>query len=315
MEKILKLLMGDNLLGFLHNIKYLNKLKKNKDLYKRFSINRKVWQSISHVHIKKINVDIPWLDAGADLNEIKNTILFESFTEIIQQNLLEWSKNGYMIIPSFFQKEEIEEAEKSILPSLSKEARTEYTDNRVINLYKHNPNIDRIFKNEILLQILSFIFGKDVRPFKTTNFYKSSSQKAHSDSLHLTTEPVGYLLGVWVALEDILPGSGEFIFYPGSHKLNYIFKSDLEHDLNSRKNNHTLNNLYEAKVASIIEQNNLKAVRFLPKKGDILIWHGNLLHGSLPKADLSITRKSLIMHYFAKGVLCYHELSGKPAII
>ena len=49
--------------------------------------------------------------------------------------------------------------------------------------------------------------------------HKGSQQGAHSDSIHMTTYPIGYLSAAWIAFEDIHPDSGPQLFYPGSHRL------------------------------------------------------------------------------------------------
>jgi ectoine hydroxylase-related dioxygenase (phytanoyl-CoA dioxygenase family) len=72
---------------------------------------------------------------------------------------------------------------------------------------------------------------------------------------------------------------------------------------------------YEEKIESVIHEHDLQLKKFLPKKGDMLIWHANLLHGGSPITKPNKTRKSMVAHYFAKGVLCYHEISQRPAVI
>ncbi len=55
---------------------------------------------------------------------------------------------------------------------------------------------------------------------------------------------------------------------------------------------------------------------FLAKKGDLFIWHANLLHGGELRTDDS-TRKSLVAHYFTTegDVINYHEITQRPAIM
>ncbi|RYF77717.1 MAG: phytanoyl-CoA dioxygenase, partial [Chitinophagaceae bacterium] len=239
---------------------------------------------------------------------------FTDFSPEVQQQLLSWKEKGFMVLPHFFDDTRIDEAAQSVLPSLSQKEKQKYFSNRIINLYKKNKQIESLFKDEQLVNILSFILGREIAPFQTINFYKSGSQAAHSDAVHLTTEPLGFALGVWVALEDVTEGSGEFFYYPGSHKLHYILNKDFATEGKSWAHSEDLHEKYEKRVADLIEEKGLKYETFLPKKGDVLIWHTNLLHGSLPKLNLQLTRVSLIMHYFAQGVLCYHEMLEKPAV-
>jgi ectoine hydroxylase-related dioxygenase (phytanoyl-CoA dioxygenase family) len=46
-----------------------------------------------------------------------------------------------------------------------------------------------------------------------------------------------------------------------------------------------------------IELRNAEVVTYLPERGDVLFWHGRLLHrGSTPNVE-GMIRKSLIAHY------------------
>ncbi len=313
--KIVKSIKSLRFTRVLTNLRHFHQLWANASLYKKYGIERKFWQPISYSSIKRHNTaEQPWLDTISDRASIKLKPGFTSFDEDVQQKLLDWCDKGFVILPGFFDRKTIEELEQSIEGGLTKVQLKKYHDDRVLHLHKTNETVSKVFKDEKLLNILSFILGKEVLPFQTINFYKSSSQPAHSDAIHLTTEPLGYSLGVWIALEDIQPGSGEFFYYPGSHKLQYIMNNDFNTDKKFLIQTEDLHHKYESKIAQIIEEKQLKAELFLPKKGDILIWHTNLIHGSVPKTNPILSRKSLIMHYFAKGVLCYHEMMEMPAI-
>lgn len=63
-------------------------------------------------------------------------------------------------------------------------------------------------------------------PFQTINFIYGINQRAHSDSIHMTTHPLGYLIAVWIALEDTHPDNGALLYYPGWHRLPYLLNND-----------------------------------------------------------------------------------------
>ncbi len=54
---------------------------------------------------------------------------------------------------------------------------------------------------------------------------------------------------------------------------------------------------------------------FTAKKGDLLIWHANLMHGGEPHTNKEKTRKSMVFHYFNENYICYHEITQRPALI
>jgi ectoine hydroxylase-related dioxygenase (phytanoyl-CoA dioxygenase family) len=162
---------------------------------------------------------------------------------------------------------------------------------------------------------MELLLGVTVRPFQTIIGHKGSQQRAHSDSIHMTTYPLGYLAAAWIALEDIGDGSGPLIYYPRSHRLPYLFSRDVgisaeDYDTRGYLPYHER---YEPAVADLVERNGIEARRFLARKGDVLVWHANLLHGGAPRTDLQLTRKALVCHYFADGAVCYHDLASAPA--
>jgi ectoine hydroxylase-related dioxygenase (phytanoyl-CoA dioxygenase family) len=166
-----------------------------------------------------------------------------------------------------------------------------------------------------VLSLLSFLLGRRVVPFQSLNFTEGSEQRAHSDSIHMTTEPPGYLIATWIALEDIAADSGPLFYYPGSHRLPWIMTPDYDsgntaYTIGSDSNRH-----YEDRIEQLIREHGLEKKLFLPKRGDVLIWHANLLHGGSPIARAGATRRSMVCHYYAENALCYHEMSQRPALI
>ena len=185
---------------------------------------------------------------------------------------------------------------------------------------KHSAPIQKITKNESLHSILSFILGKKVIPFQTINFLNGSEQKAHSDSIHMTTYPLGFLIAAWIALEDVELDQGPLSYYPGSHSLPYLLNKDYERGGNKltvgAENNYWN---YEAKIESVVDENLKKGAFkkeiFSAKKGDVLIWHANLIHGGEPIIRKGSTRKSMVIHFFGDNVIKYHEITERPALL
>ena len=72
---------------------------------------------------------------------------------------------------------------------------------------------------------------------------------------------------------------------------------------------------YEQMIRDKIEKQGLEKTVFLAKKGDLLIWHANLFHGGEPHVNRERTRKSMVLHYFREGAICYHEITQRPALL
>jgi ectoine hydroxylase-related dioxygenase (phytanoyl-CoA dioxygenase family) len=240
---------------------------------------------------------------------------FDAFSSTIQQQLLDWPQKGYLVIPAFFaDKADAINAEIERLKT-DHTVDFNFTGRKIMDAWQHSTLINEVFRNEEILKVFQFIFNKQPIPFQTINFVYGSEQKPHSDSVHMTTEPLGYLSAQWIALEDIQPNSGELMYYPGSHKLNYVLGEDYNTGNNALLIGENNYDHYEKKIEELIQQHNLQPQYFHAKKGDVLIWHANLLHGGSTIKNPALTRKSMVGHYYADGVLCYHEISQRPAVI
>jgi len=49
---------------------------------------------------------------------------------------------------------------------------------------------------------------------------------------------------------------------------------------------------------------------FSGKKGQVLLWHGMLIHGGAPIARRGTTRKSMVIHYSVRGADRGREVHG-----
>jgi ectoine hydroxylase-related dioxygenase (phytanoyl-CoA dioxygenase family) len=130
----------------------------------------------------------------------------------------------------------------------------------------------------------------------------------------MSTFPQGYLAAAWFALEDIGEEQGPLSYYPGSQTLPYITNEDYGNTSNKLMVDGNANEKYERYAAGLIRDNALKKKIFLAKKGDVFIWHANLIHGGERMINPSLSRKSMVVHYYSEGVICFHEISERPAI-
>ncbi len=247
-------------------------------------------------------------------SDFENKLSQQNFTANEQQAIREWRDKGYIIFNQQFSNEQVDGINKEIDRLLADKESNINDFNKIMFANKQSELIKKITLDRKTLSILSFILGKDVIPFQTINFITGSEQRTHSDSIHMTTYPLGYLIAIWIALEDIGPEQGPLSYYPGSHKLNYILNEDYDKGSTALKIGDDKHySAYENKIAEVAKQSNIPKQIFSAKKGDILIWHANLLHGGEPISNPKLTRKSMVIHYFAKDVIKYHEISERPA--
>lgn len=304
------------LLHVLHNLRNYGKLKANRKLYDQFGIDRSVIRPLSHKDIVTPSGEIPWLDRDNSHELLKANQEAKAFDALTNQQFEKWIDDGYMIFPGLFAgvADKVNaEMQKIVDENL---VDFDYTASRVMNSWQESDSVRKIVHDEGMKKILSFALGKKVVPFQTINFFRGSEQHTHSDFIHMTTEPKGFLVAAWIALEDIGAGQGPLHYYPGSHKLPYIFGEDFEHSSTVWSVGEDLYGNFEKKIDEQISKHKLSKEVFHAKKGDVLFWHANLLHGGEEVTIPDSTRKSLVIHYFCEGnVLCYHEISQRPAVI
>ncbi len=299
----------------LFNLAHYRQLRGNARRYRDLGIHRSVLGSISHRDITKPSDERPWLDRP-DAKEALAKADKSRIPEEVQVKLPGWVDDGFLILDGFFDGERIDAINADLESQM--EAGTvdyHYRGNRVPDAFRKSEPIREMVNDLRLVSLLSFLLGREAKLFQTINFFEGSQQHPHSDSFHMTTEPKGYLVAIWVALEDVEPGSGPLLYYPGSHRLPYVMTEDLDGERGSALIAEDKGGTYESKMAEVIAGNDIEPVEFLPRKGDVLIWHANLIHGGKGIETPGATRKSLVAHYFAKGVLCYHEATERPALV
>nr|MDQ3099932.1 phytanoyl-CoA dioxygenase family protein [Bacteroidota bacterium] len=130
-----------------------------------------------------------------------------------------------------------------------------------------------------------------------------------------TTYPLGYMCAAWIALEKITSDNGPLIYYPGSHRLPYLLNDRYDHGGSKYTLGEDSYARYETAVQRSIDENHFEYKELLAEPGDVLIWHANLLHGGKKIITEGSTRKSMVVHYFAQDVLCYHELTQRVALM
>lgn len=312
--------------GFLRNLKAVyvlnnllnaGRLAQNRALYKQYGLRKSIYSPLGSRDFAEHHTDIPWIDQPGGLEKIEQNAEFQSFDEKLKEKIRRFLTDGYLILENFFPESDTEALNREVAAQLEAgKTGFNYTGRKIFNFFENSALADeRFFRNPELLHLLSFLLGKKVVPFQSLNFTQGSEQRAHSDSIHMTTEPQGYLIATWIALEDCTPENGSLFYYPGSHRLPYITTADYKSGNTTFTIGEYSNRRYEDKVEEEIRRHGLQKQSFLGKRGDVLIWHANLLHGGSPIRQPGATRRSMVCHYFAEGVICYHEMSQRPALL
>jgi len=299
----------------LYNVAHWRRLRRNAEQYRRLGIERSVFGPVSHRELAGRGGEPPWLDRS-DAREALARVDLSELPDRIAAGVPRWLEDGFLILDGFLAPQRVDEINAEI-DRLMAEDKIDYhyRGNRIVDAFEQSPAVQGALTDPVLIRVLQFLLGREVTLFQSINFFEGSEQRAHSDSFHMTTEPVGYLIAIWVALEDIAPDSGPVFYYPGSHRLPYVMSEDLGADGGLLLMAEGKQERYEERIEREIAEAGLEPVDFLASRGDLLIWHANLLHGGRPIERPGATRRSLVAHYFAQGVVCYHEVTERPALV
>ncbi|MGU3539246.1 phytanoyl-CoA dioxygenase family protein [Methylobacterium sp. A54F] len=145
--------------------------------------------------------------------------------------------------------------------------------------------------DERLAEILGELLGGDPMVCNSLNFLYGSTQTAHYDSWFMPPAVKDKMLAASVCLDENADDNGPVFLYPGTHRIPpYVFPhggiAKLDADL--------------APALRYIEETTrgIEPVTFYGQPGDVLIWHGQVLHGGSPIRNRARTRRSLVTHYW-----------------
>ena len=302
----------------INNLLNASKLRRNKSIYKKYGLKKSVYAPIGS-HIFKDRQEEPvWTmrDETKRWDEHRRTV-FEQFSMPLQEKIKQFLDDGYLVLDSFFDDSEVLSMRKELDDrGKNLDAHTNYTGKKIPDIHLESKVIREKFTgNPEILQLLSFLLGKRAIPFQSIGFYEGSEQKAHSDYIHMSTFPDGYLIAAWVALEDCGPDNGQLFYYPKSHQLPIIRKYHYDSGINSWRTGQTDYVDYEDALEEKLEQSDLQKVFWPAKAGDLLIWNAHFVHGGSPIEEKGKSRKSIVSHYFGDGVICYHDITQRPALL
>ena len=165
---------------------------------------------------------------------------------------------------------------------------------------------DAIFSAPIV-DFLRLIFESRALASQTLGFWRGSSQEGHQDTAYVAYSLPRNFAASWIALEDVTMGAGELFYFDGSHKLgDFLYGGSKKtiHDCRRMDGGPFPQSEVDAFVESLrvrSREQGYKRLPFAAKKGDVLIWHADLVHGGSPISQ-ALTRKSVVTHY------CPHRL-------
>ena len=224
---------------------------------------------------------------------------------------VQWAENGYVIIPQLLDDAVIAPYEQEWLAYNGGRREDVVVGDpstysspggwRYATPYMHYDALRRLVCDQRLADVLRELTGEWMGVHLNLTGWVSTERNWHRDQYLNEPYVGGFYAAVWIALDDIDPAAGPFEFIPGSHtepplsqaKVRAALGADGDDPAWPTHSERILTPLFEKEI----EQACTPRHRFLGSRGDVLIWHGKLLHrGSTPR-DPTLDRRALIAHF------------------
>ncbi len=260
----------------------------------------------------------PWHDRAPESVEAHLAALAASGAatddEIVA--LRHFAREGYLVLPGLIDADQLATLNAAMDDAVANkvEGYEWGASQRLHNLHLTYPAIRDLWRDPRILRVLGLIFGAPAKPYQSLTYVFGSEQLYHQDTIVLTPFPAGRMCGVWTALEDIQPESGELMIYPKSHKLPRTYMKDLP-GVPKVEGDWTRFGDAVAPLWGEFLKDRFATEIYQPKAGTVLIWHENLMHAGRVRRDKSLSRRSIVGHYFADGCVAYHDANGMPAAL
>ena len=188
---------------------------------------------------------------------------------------------------------------------------------RVQDAWSTDGTVRAIATHTAVIAVLRMLYGREPVPFQTLNFLTGTEQRTHSDTIHFSSLPTGFMCGVWMALEDVALRQGPLHYFPGSQRLPEFDYEDFGVPAvagePSWRNPNTLASylLYEDRIDAIARESGFRREELAIRRGTFLVWSANLLHGGSPREDRTLTRKSQVTHYYFSDAVPFTPMHSR----
>ena len=112
-------------------------------------------------------------------------------------------------------------------------------------------------------------------------------QALHQDNFYLRTHPET-CIAAWVAIDDCDADNGGLAVVPGTHLLEVLCPEDADPETSFT-------------TITVHVPEGVEVVQTEMKAGDVLFFHGSVVHGSRPNSTTDRFRRSLIFHYIPEA--------------
>lgn len=178
-----------------------------------------------------------------------------------------------------------------------KDAQVNRALTKVLDTYMVSHHALNIAFSAKLKRMLEVLFGEPAAVHQGLHFEVGSTQAIHQDTAYVVVRPPLALTAAWVALEDVKPGSGELVYYRGSHRMGDFIYPGNRRNWDPGADGHAIHDHHLAWLHREAMARGLPLEYFWPKRGTALIWHADLAHGGAPIINSGYSCRSIVFHY------------------
>ncbi len=265
-----------------------------------------------------------WTDLPSAADLIRGKLEIGQISERQAEKLTFWMNNGYVILdnaipPAVADKAvlDLDRAYDGGFPDLKFECHAIAPEHlhwqpeinphpaKALDIHHFSPAVRELMFAQPVAEFLGLIFETKAFASQTLGFLRGSAQEGHQDSAYVPYTIPRQFAATWAALEDVTIGAGELFYYPGSHRFEeFTYKDHFKsvHEARRTTGDDPARQQIERHVRSLEEravQRGIPKLPFAARKGDVLVWHADLVHGGNP-VSRTTTRKSIVTHYCPK---------------
>lgn len=261
------------------------------------------------------NTTLPWVDRPDFMTQLESRIKGGAIPPEMVLPLIQWHKSGYVVFKSIIDEGTISKimedyeriwAERPpcriqvgnqyglMLDTVP--PRSQIVDRyRLLDIHSISVAARKTILHPTIVKFFEMVHESPTVAMQSLFFENGSEQSGHQDFAFVPSGILSHLGASWIALEDVTIEQGPLFYIPGSHRIN---KFDFGNgELVFQRGNTSLYGEWMEHLKQECASRELNEEVFLAKKGDVLLWHGALVHGGRPILTPGATRHSLVAHY------------------
>ena len=164
---------------------------------------------------------------------------------------------------------------------------------RTFNQHLYDPLALQFLIDDRLHRPLADCFEDEPEAIQTMHFYEGSEHPLHQDQYYLPD-----CMSAWIAMVDVDEHTGPLVVQPGSHRGRLVTKADARHELQPGETYmEQQHGRYFPLVRQVFRDNGREEIKVLVNQGDVVLFHGRLIHGGAPVRRSGTPRHALACHY------------------